>query len=192
MPFGPFNFGCRFDAGAYPHDIAASHPTNNVDFFAVAAQSLSTTLPGTYLFNICGLSGSLFNCQRLTLVVVQAPVVSQFLYTHIAGFSASHGGHFNVVVSNVDPTNTLSLQLTVTGTGSAGDSFILQSKVVIVAPNTISNTITLFVPLTPAMIGETFTFTSFISVGASSTPGSPGLTGASTLQSVSATFTVVP
>jgi len=187
LDFG-FNFGCRFDAGAYPNDIAAPVPTKNVDFFPVAAQSLSTTLPGTYFFNICGLSGALFNCQRLTLVVVQAPVVSQFLYTHISGFSASHGGHFNVVISNTSPTTAIYAQLTVTGTGSSGDSFLLQSKVIKIAPNMLSNTITLFVTLTSGEIGETFTFTSFIAVGTSST----ALTGVSTLQAVSATFTVVP
>ena len=184
-----FNQGCRFDGSAYPHDIANPDGVfNNPDFLAVTAQSLSTTLPGTYFFNICALSGALFNCQRLTLVVVQAPVVSQFLYTHIAGFSVSKGGHFNVVVSNVSPTTTIFAQVTVTGTGSSGDSFLLQSKVIKIAPNTLSNTIALFVTLTSAEIGETFTFTSFIAVGTSST----GLTGASTLQSVSATFTVVP
>jgi hypothetical protein len=187
MPFGPFNFGCRFDAGAYPHDIAASHPTNNVDFFAVAAQSLSTTLPGTYLFNICGLSGSLFNCQRLTLVVVQAPVVHQFVYAHTVSIAAGGIQSFKLGVTNPDLTNAVYVQVTVTGTGSGSDTFTAQTAVFKINPNANSNNIVLSVKLTPAEVGETFTFTSFVSVGISPT----GLTGASTLQSVSATFTVV-
>ena len=184
----PFS-GCRGFGEAFPNDVEADpYVANNPDFFAVTANSLSNTLPGTYFVNVCGLFGTLINCQMVTLIIVTPPVVSQFVYTHAVSFSASHGGHFNLLVTNTSPT-TIYAQVTVTGTGSTGDSFTLVSKIVKIAPNTISPTIALFLSLTPAMIGETFVFTSSIAVSATD---NGALTGTSTLQAVSATFTVSP
>jgi hypothetical protein len=183
-----FNFGCRFDAGAYPNDVAnPGVPFNNPDFLAVTAQALSTTLPGTYSFNICGLSGSLFNCKHYTLVIVQAPFVHQFAHIGHVSLSANGGQAFKLGVSNVDP-NTIYVQVTFSGTGSAGDSFTVQTAVVSIAPFANANNLAVPVALTPKMVGEVFTFTTTIAVGISPT----ALTGVSTLNAVSSTFTVVP
>jgi hypothetical protein len=183
-----FNMGCRFDAGAYPADFANPDGfIKNPDFLAITAQSLTNTLPGTYFFNICALAGSLFNCQRLTLVVVQAPIVHQFVYLHTVSIAAGGIQSFKLGVTNPDLTNVVYAQVTVTGTGSGGDTFTVQTAVIKINPNANTNNLALSVKLTPAEVGETFTFTSFVSVGVSPT----GLTGASTLQTVSAIFIVV-
>jgi hypothetical protein len=185
LGFG-FNFGCRFDAGAYPNDVAnPGVPFNNPDFIAVAGQALSTTLPGTYLFNICALSGSLFNCKHYTLVVVQAPTVHQFVYLHTVSISAGGVQTFKLGVTNPDLTNAVFAQVTVTGTGSAGHTFTVQTAVFQINPNANTNNLALSVTLT-ASKGETFVFTTSIAVGVLSN----ALTGVSTLSSVSASFTV--
>jgi hypothetical protein len=194
---GAFN-GCRFDGATFPNDLAGGFagvldppapqgPFNNPDFFAITGEALTHTPLGTYTFQMCVQSGILVHCKTYTLVVVQAPTVTGFTYSHKISFSASHGGHFALSVTNND-ANTLYVQVTVTGTGTAGDSFTLVSLVEKVAPGSTTPTISLQLNLTPAEVGETFVFTSTVAVGLAK----DALTGTSTLQSVSSTFTVAP
>lgn len=181
--------GCRFGGYAIPNDLEASpYVPNNPDFFQVTADALSHTLPGTYLVDVCGLTGTLINCQRITLIVVSAPVVSSFSWTHKGSVSASHGGHFQLRVTNLDATHTIFAQVTITGTGSTGDTFTLTSASLAIAPNS-DQPFNLAATFTSSEIGETFVFTSSIAVSATD---SAALTGTSTLQSVTSTFTVVP
>ena len=194
---GAFN-GCRFDGSTLPNDLAGGFagvldppapqgPFSNPDFYAITGEALTHTPLGTYTFQMCVQSGILVHCKTYTLVVVQAPVVTGFTYSHKVSFSASHGGHFALSVTNND-ANALYVQVTVTGTGTAGDSFTLVSLVEHVSPGSTTPTISLQLNLTPAEVGETFVFTSTIAVGVVR----DGLTGTSTLQSVSSTFTVAP
>ena len=194
--------GCRFDFGyAVPNDVDApicippDNPTlfdcvtqNNVDFFGVTANALSTTAPGTYMIRVCGLVGTLLNCQMVPLIVVNAPTVSAFNWTHKGSVSASHGGHFQLRVTNTDATHTIFAQVTISGVGSNGDSFSLTSAVLSIAPNT-NVPFNIAQTFTSSEIGETFVFTSSIAVSATD---AGALTGTSTLQSVSSTFTVGP
>jgi hypothetical protein len=76
--------------------------------------------------------------------------------------------------------------VTITGVGSLGDSFTVTSATVTIAPNANANNIALTVPLTSAMIGETFTFS--FSIAESLDPNN--LTGTSTLQTIQQTILI--
>jgi len=202
--------GCRFSfAYAVPNDIDAvacvppdnvalldCANANNPDFFAIYADSLSHTLPGTYLVNVCGLVGTLLNCQMITLIVVSAPIVHQFVYTHSVSIGSGGVQSFKLGVTNPD-THVVYAQVTVTGTGSFGDTFTVTTGVFKINPNANANNLALSVTLTRAEIGETFTFSSSILVsavdaGAVAVDPINGTTsaGTSTLSSVTATFSV--
>lgn len=202
--------GCRFSfAYAVPNDIDAvacvppdnvalldCANANNPDFFAIYADSLSHTLPGTYLVNVCGLVGTLLNCQMITLIVVSAPIVHQFVYTHSVSIGSGGVQSFKLGVTNPD-THVVYAQVTVTGTGSFGDTFTVTTGVFKINPNANANNLALSVRLTRAEIGETFTFSSSILVsavdaGAVAVDPINGTTsaGTSTLSSVTATFSV--
>jgi hypothetical protein len=186
LPFG-YNYGCRFDSGAYPYDIAAPHITKNVDFLPIAAQALNNTLPGTYTFNICALAGSLYNCQLFTLVVVKAPVFATFSFQNKV--SISHGGtaKFITVLLNED-SHTLWVQATITGTGSLGHHFTVVTGVQKVNGNFFTISLSPSVKFTSSEIGETFTVTTSIAVSAFS---ATSLTGISTMNAFHFTFKVV-
>jgi hypothetical protein len=184
--------GCRFDAAAFPSDVANFPATNNVDFFAVTASALTNTLPGTYFVNVCGEQGSLLNCQMITLIVVQAPKLHQFVYSHTVSFSSLPSGalSFKMGLSNYDTTTTLLVQVTITGTGSLGDSFTVTSAVLTIPALTDLNNIVLSTTLTRSEIGETFIWSTSIAVSATD---AGALTGTSTLATTqaSASFTLV-
>lgn len=195
--------GCRGDGEAFPNDVAGTG-ANNVDWYAVTADALSTTLPGTYMVNVCGEIGTLINCQMVTLIVIAPPTVHQFVYSHKVSIGAGGVQSFKLGVSNVD-SHTVWAQVTVTGTGSFGDTFTATTGVFKISPNANANNLALSVTLTAAEKGETFTFTSSILVSAVD-PGAvavgaanqnfgqpfPFVTaaGISTAQSIVATFTV--
>ena len=208
---GPFG-GCRFSfAYAVPNDVDAPvctaidppsnldcAPANNPDFFAVTADTLTNTLPGTYLVNVCGLIGTLLNCQMVTLIVVSAPIVHQFVYLHKVSIGAGGVQTFKLGVTNPDLTNAVFAQVTVTVIGSFGDAPpALFTAVVKINPNANANNLALSFTLTKAMIGETFTFSSSVLVSAVD-PGAVAVdpvngttsAGTSTIQSITATFTV--
>jgi len=194
--------GCRGFGEVFPNDVEAplcvppDVPANldcalpnNPDFFDVSANALTNTAPGTYFVDICGLDGTLINCARITLIVVAAPVFTSFVWTNQNSVSASHGGHFKLQVANVSPTTSIYVQVTISGTGSFGDTFsATASAKPLIAPNS-SSPLNVDVSFTSSEVGETFVFTATITVSATD-PGA--LTGTSTLQSVSSTFTVVP
>jgi hypothetical protein len=188
--------GCRFDAAAFPNDVAnapvGSNSFFNVDFFAVTASALTNTLPGTYFVNVCGEQGLLLNCQMITLIVVQAPKLHQFVYSHTVSFSSLPSGvlSFKMGLSNYDTTTTLLVQVTITGTGSLGDSFTVPSAVLTIPALTSLNNIVLSTTLTRSEIGETFIWSTSIAVSATD---AGALTGTSTLATTqaSASFTVV-
>jgi hypothetical protein len=198
--------GCRGDGEAFPGDVAGT-VANNIDFYAITADALSHTLPGTYLVNVCGEIGTLVNCEFVTLIVISPPVVHQFVFSHKVSIAAGGVQSFKLGVSNVD-SHTVWAQVTVTGTGSFGDSFTATTGVFKINANANANNLALSVILTPAEKGETFTFTSSILASAVD-PGAvlfssfsagnnaydgffPPFTssGVSTAQSVVATFTV--
>lgn len=197
--------GCRGDGEAFPNDIAATG--SNIDFYAVTADALSHTLPGTYLVNVCGEIGTLVNCETVTLIVINPPVVHQFVFSHKVSLASGGVQSFKLGVSNVD-SHTVWAQVTVTGTGSFGDTFTATTGVFKINPFANANNLALSVTLTPAEKGETFTFTSSILVSAvdsgsvfvsAFSAGSPffngffppfSASGTSTAQSVTATFTV--
>jgi len=209
---GPFS-GCRFSfAYAVPNDVEAAPcippdvpsnldcaVANNVDFYAITADVLSHTVPGTYLINVCGLVGTLLNCQMVTLIVINAPVVNSFIWTNKNSISARLGGHFQLMVTNVDPTFSIFTQVSITGTGSFGDSFTVTAKPInSLTPGTF-NAYNLFVAFTSSEVGETFTFSSSILAsavdhGAVAVDPVNGTTsaGTSTLLAITATFTVGP
>ncbi len=159
--------GCRGDGEAFPNDVA--FVPNNLDYYAITAESLTNTLPGTYGVNVCGEIGTLLNCEMVTLNVVtlqNSPTVSQFLWTRSTGFSASHGGHIQIVLNNTNPTQTVYAQVELTALGSNGDILGPTGTLIIkMAPNSISNTLNIAVPFTKSMVGETFIFSTIILYG---------------------------
>ena len=159
--------GCRGDGEAFPDDVGASG--TNLDYYAITAESLTNTLPGTYGVNVCGEIGTLVNCEMVTLNVVtlvNSPTVSQFLWTRGTGFSASRGGHIQIVLNNTNPTQTVYAQVELTAIGSNGDILGPTGTLIIkMAPNSISNTLNISVPLTKSMVGETFIFSTIILYG---------------------------
>jgi hypothetical protein len=206
---GPFG-GCRFSfAYAVPNDndvpicVAPDNPSlfdcvnqNNVDFYAITADALSTTLPGTYFVNVCGLIGTLLNCQMVTLIVITPPVVHQFVYSHSVSISGGGVQSFKLGITN-NGAQTIWVQDTVTATGSLGHTFTATTIVAKVNPFANANNLVASIQLTKADVGETFTFTSSILVSAVD-PGAVAIdplngttsSGTSTLQSITATFTV--
>jgi len=206
---GPFG-GCRFSfAYAVPHDVDApicvppDNPSlfdcvtaNNVDFYAIYADALTNTAPGTYLVNVCGLIGTLLNCQMITLIVITPPIVHQFVYLHSVSISAGGVQSFKLGITN-NNAQTVWVQDTVTATGSLGHTYTATTIVAKVNAFANANNLVATIQLTKANIGETFTFTSSVLVSAVD-PGAVAVdpvngttsSGTSTVQSVIATFTV--
>jgi hypothetical protein len=193
--------GCRFDAAAFINDLAGGFagvldppapqiPFNNPDFYQITAEALNNTLPGTYTFKACGSTITLFHCVTLTLIVVQAPKLHQFVYSHKVSFSASGGVEaFKTGLSNYGST-TIYAQVTITAVGNLGDTLTATTSVVTVPAVTDVNNIALSLNLTKKMIGETFTWSISIAVGAVGTDPST-LTGTSTLAATSASATFI-
>jgi hypothetical protein len=216
------NWGCKFDAGAFPNDHGIGelndfymthfnrrhthtlcqifgpdfffpgdpgcpYPTfNNPDFWGVTAMSVQGTLAGSYTFQVCGQIGVLRHCNTYGLNVVASAIVHQLVVKKSTSFSASLGTlPFKMGITNPD-VNTVYAQVTITGVGSLGDSFTVTSATVTIAPNANANNIVLTVPLTSAMIGETFTFS--FSIAESVDPNN--LTGTSTLQTIQQTILI--
>jgi len=145
-------------------------------------------LPGTYLVDVCGLTGTLINCQRVTLIIVRAPHNGQIVYSHKVSIAAGGVQSFKVGVTNF-ATQNIYAQVTITGTGNLGDTFTVQTAIVLIAPGASANNLVATLTLTPAEIGETFTFSASVAVSATD-PGA--LTGFSSLQAGTAHFTVSP
>lgn len=206
---GPFG-GCRFSfAYAVPNDVdsptcspgmvnATCAVVNNVDFYAVTADALPNTLPGTYLINVCGLIGTLLNCQMVTLDVVQAAIVHQFVFTHTVSVSTGGLQSFKLGVTNPDLNFAVFAQVTVTATDQFGGSVSVSTAVIKINANANANNLALSLKFTSADVGKTFTFSTSILESATD-PGAVtvdqvnGTTsaGTSTEQSVIAIFTVV-
>ncbi len=181
--------GCRFGGYAIPNDLEADpYVMNNPDFYQVTADALKNTLPGTYLVDVCGLTGTLINCQRITLIIVRAPHNGQIVYSHKVSIAAGGVQSFKVGVTNF-ATQNIYAQVTITGTGNLGDTFTVQTAIVLIAPGASANNLVATLTLTPAEIGETFTFSASVAVSATD-PGA--LTGFSSLQAGTAHFTVSP
>jgi hypothetical protein len=192
---GSSRIGCGFDAAAWPNDllgvpqfnanVGTDFPVyNNPDFFAVTAQAITGTLPGTYSFLLCGQAGVLQHCNTYGLKVVTPPTVQQLVVKKSYSFAATNGlVTFKLGVSNVD-VNTLYAQVTAIGIGSAGDTFTATTGVVKINPGAAANNLALSTQLTHAQIGESFTFSVSIAVGTDPI----NLTGTSTSLSISRTF----
>lgn len=197
---GGFN-GCRFDGATAPNDLAGGFagvldppapqgPFSNPDFFVITAEALSHTPAGTYTFQMCAQSGILIHCRTYTLVVIQPPFIHQFTMPTTVSFSGS-GGAANGKVGISSPSTGGSgfptfVQLTLSGIGSSGHTFSVSTAVFKTNPGGNINNIAISIPLTRSMIGETFTYSSTILVGLTA----DGLTGTSTVLTVSATLTV--
>jgi hypothetical protein len=197
---GSFN-GCRFDAAAFINDQAGGFAGvldppapqtafNNTDFWQITAEALSHTLTGTYTFVVCGQAGLLLHCKTYTLIVIAAPFIHQFVMPTTVSFLGS-GGAANGKVGISSPSTGGSgfptfVQLTLTGIGSAGDTFTVSTAIFQTNPGGNINNIAISIRLTKAMIGETFTYSSTIIVGLAADQ----LTGTSTVFTVSATLTV--
>lgn len=193
------NWGCRFDAATWPNDqgidalnqlLGTNFPTfNNPDFFAVTAQALNTTLPGLYGFQLCAQLGVLLHCNMYHLNVVAAPIVHQLVFSKTVSVK-SGVETFKTGITNVDLTNTLFVQLTITAIGSNGDTLTASTSTSI-APNANSNNLSLSFDLTTLAgpLPETFTFAVSMSVGTDAV----NLDGTSTLSNSNVThaaFTV--
>lgn len=199
------NWGCKFDAGVFPNDqgipalnalLGTNFPQyNNLDFFAVTAQSLVGTLPGTYGFQLCGQLGVLRHCNMYQLNVLASPVAHQIVYSHTvscpttpAGTCASGTESFKMGVTNRDLTHTIYAQVTIFAVGNMGDTLMASTSVTI-APNTSDNNIALSFDLTGVSAHESFVFSVTMSVGTDPA----NLDGTSTETNgvyLSATFTV--
>ena len=190
-------WGCKFDAAAFPNDLVGVPLLNhllgtnfpvirgNPDVYGVTAMSIAGTLPGAYTFKLCGQAGVLQHCNTYTLNVVHDPSVHQFVSKRSYSFAATGGlVTFKLGVQNNDASKTIYVQVTATGTGSAGDTFTATTGVVAIAPGAAANNLSLSTQLTAAEIGESFTFTVSMSVGTDPT----NLDGTSTLLTVSRTF----
>jgi hypothetical protein len=149
------------------------------------------------LVNVCGLIGTLLNCQMVTLIVVSAPIVHQFVYLHKVSIGAGGVQTFKLGVTNPDLTNAVFAQVTVTATDSVGNAFTVSTAVFKINPNANTNNLALSLTFTKAFIGDTFTFSSSVLVSAVD-PGAVAVdpvngttsAGTSTIQSIIATFTV--
>lgn len=206
VPPGFSNWGCKFDAAAFPNDHGidelnaflcddadagdnCSNPfstTNNPDFWGVTAMSIAGTLPGAYTFQLCGQIGVLRHCQTYGLNVVASPVVHQLVVKKSTSFSLSGGTlAFRIGVTN-PYSQTVFAQVTVNGVGSLGDTFTATSAEVTIGPNANANNIALSVPLLSSFVGETFTFSFSIAVSTDSN----NLDGTSTLQTIQQTVLI--
>jgi len=169
------NWGCKFDAGAFPND--AGNPDNNAafgtnvprdnnpDYFGVMAMAIEGTLPGAYTFQLCGQAGVLQHCTILGLNVVNPSNVHQFVYSKTVSFSASGGEQkFKLGIDN--PSSfTVYVQATVTAVGSFGDTLTATTSILTLGPGGAVNNLALSFQLTASMIGETFTFSQSMIVG---------------------------
>jgi hypothetical protein len=176
----PFS-GCRGFGEAFPGDVGApicvapDDPTqfdcvvpNNIDFYAVTANALSNTLPGTYFVDVCGEIGTLVTCQRVTLVVVQPPQVTQLHWTH--SVSISHGATVTFTTGAFNPdAQALYMQAVVTGVGDNGHKFTATSAVFHVTSGQYALGWSVVHTFTAADAGHTFTFTVKILVGTTPT-----------------------
>lgn len=207
--FGPGalgNWGCKFDAGAFPNDHGidelnaflcsdgdagdnCTNPfqtINNPDFWGVTAMSIVGTVAGSYTFQLCGQTGIIIHCHTYGLNVLASPFVHQLVVKKSVSFAASGGNvPFKLGISNPD-SHTVYAQVTVNGIGNLGDTFTASSNVVTIAPGASANNIQFSVPLIASEIGETFSFSFSISVGTDPN----NLDGTSTLQTISQTFTL--
>ena len=174
--------GCRFDAAAFINDQAGGFAGvldppapqaafNNTDFWQITAEALSNTLLGTYTFIVCGQAGLLVHCKTFTLVVVAAPVIHQFNFDHRLSLSGSANTQsFKVGISSVDSTNTLYVQITITGIDQNGDTFTVSSPLITFAPDATINNIIVTATFNKSEIGQTFSFSTSLSVGISAEP----------------------
>ena len=187
------NWGCRFDAAAFPNDAGVvnddpvtgtgdcTNPKsassddcangvhvaryNNPDYFAVTALAIAGTLPGVYSFQFCAQAGILRHCNMYSLNVVAAPQVHQLVYSRTVSFSASHGVElFKLGIANPG-TSTIFVQATITATGSLGDTLTATTPVLTIRGGSAANNIALSFALTSDMIGETFSWSFSMAVG---------------------------
>jgi methionine-rich copper-binding protein CopC len=224
VPPGLSNWGCKFDAAAFPNDHGISelndfymthfnhrhtktlcqvfgpgffgntdpgcpYPTiNNPDFFGVTAMSVVGTLPGAYTFKLCAQGGVLTHCQTFGLNVVASAIAHQLVVKKTISFATSGGSiPFKIGITNPD-LNAVFAQVTVTASGSLGDSLSATSAEVSIGANANANNIALSLPITAAMIGETFTFS--FTIVESLDPNN--LDGTSTAQTIQQTITITP
>jgi hypothetical protein len=174
--------GCRFDAAAFINDQAGGFAGvldppapqtafNNTDFWQITAEALSNTQLGNYTFIVCGQAGLLVHCKTYTLVVVAAPVIHQFNFDHRLSLSGSANTQtFKVGISSVDLTNTLYIQITITGIDQNGDTFTVSSPLLTFAPGATINNIIVTATFNKSEIGQTFSFSTSLSVGVSAEP----------------------
>jgi hypothetical protein len=188
------NWGCKFDATAWPNDAGVWNPDpatgtgdctnphaatsddcgngvhvpryNNPDYSPIIAMAIQGTKPGLYSFQICGQNGVLVHCQMLGLNVVTPPNIHQFVVSKSVSF-ASSGGMVTFKLGIDNPyTQTVYVQNTVTAVGSFGDVLTATTDVLAIAPNGGAvNNVALSFQLTASMIGETFTFSQSMAVG---------------------------
>jgi methionine-rich copper-binding protein CopC len=224
VPPGTSNWGCKFDAAAFPNDHGIGelndfymthfnhrhtrtlcqifgpgffgntdpgcpYPTfNNPDFFGVTAMSVVGTLPGAYTFKLCAQGGVLTHCQTYGLNVVASAVAHQLVVKKTISFASSGGSiPFKIGITNPDAQSVFA-QVTVTASGSLGDSLSATSAEVSIGSNANANNIALSVPITASMIGETFTFS--FTIVESVDPNN--LDGTSTAQTIQQTITITP
>jgi hypothetical protein len=187
------NWGCKFDATAWPNDAGVFNPDpatgtgdcthpgsatsddcgngvhvaryNNPDYSPIVAMAIQGTKPGLYSFQICGQNGVLQHCQTLGLNVVTPPNVHQFVAPKSVSFSQS-GGVVTFKLGIDNPySQTVYVQNTVTAVGSLGDTLTATTAVLTIGPGGAANNVFLSFQLTRSMIGETFTFSQSMAVG---------------------------
>jgi len=187
------NWGCKFDATAWPNDAGVWNPDpatgtgdctnpssatsddcgngvhvpryNNPDYSPIIAMAIQGTKPGLYSFQICGQNGVLVHCQMLGLNVVTPPNVHQFVAPKSVSF-ASSGGTVTFKLGIDNPyTQTVYVQNTVTAVGSFGDVLTATTSVLAIAPGGAANNVVVSFQLTAGMVGETFTFSQSMIVG---------------------------
>lgn len=212
--------GCRFDATAIINDQAGGYgfpnevpavldppapqaPFDNPDFWGITAEALNVTghtLPGLYFFDACGLSGTLFNCHRLSLNVVHAPIIHQLVFSKTISLASSGGTQtFKMGVTNVD-TQTLFVQGTVTATDTATGTVTLigTTGVFSIAPGAGTNNQVMTITIPKSAAGLTFavSFSLTVSTDSRALTDTSLLTGFSTVNNgnakVNGTFTVFP
>jgi hypothetical protein len=191
------NWGCGYDAGAFPNDagtplfnaaVGTNIPrTENPDYWAVTAMAINGTLAGNYSFQFCGQAGVLRHCTTYGLTVVKAPVIYATAAKNVS-FKHSHGKiQFFAFFYNPDTTHTEYVQATLSGVGTLGDTITVTTAVIKLTAGFFSiNFAFPTAAITSSMVGETFTFTFSMNVGTDPT----NLNGVSTQHFGPSQFTV--
>ena len=203
-PLGGFAGSVSFTASA-PAGFSTIFAPSSITLAGTSLLTIGVSppaVPGTYLVNVTGTSGTLTHTVTITVTVTAAsavlpPVFTQATWDHRFSLSKYNDVQtWRFGVQNNSTSTTIYFSVTISGTDTSGTLGFTQSTAVFTEPagKNLSQ-LSLSQPFSPSELGDTFSFTMVIHWGTTATNNSASLPFTSTLSlsgiPTSGSFTVL-